>query len=77
MKTNRYVKPLVQVLNVGPALLLAASDGGATRPGYDDGGDPLGAPPAPAPAPRAGVNFVDRANQFEGAFDGADDEEQY
>ena len=77
MKTNRYVKPFVQVLNVSPALLLAASDGGATRPGYDDGGDPLGAPPAPAPAPRAGVNFVDRANQFEGAFDGADDEEQY
>ena len=71
MKTNRYVKPLVQVLNVGPALLLAASDGGATRPGYDDGGDPLGAPPAPAPRP--GISFVERANQFEGAFDGADD----
>ncbi len=75
MKTNRYVKPLVQVLNVGPAMLLAASDAGTGREGYGNGGDPFGAPPAPAS--QHDINFVERANQFEGAFDGANPYDQY
>lgn len=67
MKTNQYVKPFLQVLNVGPSFMLASSDtGDAGRDGYDNGGDPLN--PSPSPAPRRGMSFVDRAHQFKGAL---------